>query len=729
MVSAVSLIGAAFAVGGSYFAVDTLRDVLIAKTITMPYATRMAIASAAALGGLLVISNMAAQDARKQTKRNLGKQLMNAEGYDHRKDGSWSRMVADTPTDTVMHQVDIFHDSFITDVDEAHRAAQRWLRKNENDRFDQIHYIIDMIDTGKWGMEYIALDTMDAEELTFHDWSDQEMMTHGKDDSFEDWVEHEIDSHGNLTLRDWADDEEESHIQRYGAESDDPSDMTCHYCEKDGSKRGGLVTWPSGLAVCEMCFDEVEEMGAETKVRRHPLDRFTKQRKPSKDSYRRRGRRSALRSMMAAEDDTVYMIETEYHSWDNWQNDCIAYDSFGPYATEAGAKKALKEMMEDEAERWTQHDDLRDPDTNEPMFTFGLDLDEYGNLEIKPSGMSLGDFTQKHTKTEHKGGRAFDGMTYSGVVVAKQIKAADSDDDDDDTRPIPDREPRRGAPDLWFAEDDVRQFTPQEAVEYLRSGDNCVWLIDYSDHNYGDDERPHYDYPIEDPDELETMIFEGVFEEGSPFHGTIIANGTSYDLDMWKDEPGGIHPSFAENPDWMKGMDEDEYADWANSWNSRSRGAFTNKDAEVFEAFSISDRPVSVKFGPGTSGNAKMKATFTDASGDTKTTQFGYKGMSDFTKHKDEGRRDSYLARHGSKGQNQNWKDPTTAGALSRYVLWEKTSLPAAKSAFKKRFNLRAEDLDTEDSYVGYQVSPFITETDRMAAWVYEPVYSDEDAL
>ena len=70
-------------------------------------------------------------------------------------------------------EVDLFHDSFITDVDEAHRAAQRWLRKNENDRFDQIHYIIDMIDTGKWGMEYIALDTMDAEELTFHDWSDR----------------------------------------------------------------------------------------------------------------------------------------------------------------------------------------------------------------------------------------------------------------------------------------------------------------------------------------------------------------------------------------------------------------------------------------------------------------------------------------------------------------------------------------------------------------------------
>jgi hypothetical protein len=160
--------------------------------------------------------------------------------------------------------------------------------------------------------------------------------------------------------------------------------------------------------------------------------------------------------------------------------------------------------------------------------------------------------------------------------------------------------------------------------------------------------------------------------------------------------------------------------------NDDCRGDEKVLDAEVFEAFSISDRPVSVKFGPGTSGNAKMKAVFTDASGDTKTTQFGYRGMSDYTKHKDADRRSAYLARHGSKAQGENWKDPTTAGALSRYVLWEKTSLPAAKSAFKKRFNLRAEGswTDEDDIYVGYQVSPFITQWDRSAIWTYETDYS-----
>jgi len=97
-----------------------------------------------------------------------------------------------------------------------------------------------------------------------------------------------------------------------------------------------------------------------------------------------------------------------------------------------------------------------------------------------------------------------------------------------------------------FNNPDARTFTPGEALVYLRSGDNCVWLIDYSDHNYGDEEYPHYDYPIEDPDELETMIEEGVFEKDSPFYGTVIANDTSYALGMWKDQPGGKHPSYVE---------------------------------------------------------------------------------------------------------------------------------------------------------------------------------------
>ena len=47
--------------------------------------------------------------------------------------------------------------------------------------------------------------------------------------------------------------------------------------------------------------------------------------------------------------------------------------------------------------------------------------------------------------------------------------------------------------------------------------------------------------------------------------------------------------------------------------------------------------------------------------------------------------RASYIRRHREK---ENWNNPLTAGALSRYLLWEKTTLASAIKAFKKRFKL-----------------------------------------
>ena len=49
--------------------------------------------------------------------------------------------------------------------------------------------------------------------------------------------------------------------------------------------------------------------------------------------------------------------------------------------------------------------------------------------------------------------------------------------------------------------------TPNQALEYLKSGDNCVWLVGYS--------AGERDYPIEESEELATLIEEGVFEEDS----------------------------------------------------------------------------------------------------------------------------------------------------------------------------------------------------------------------
>ena len=82
----------------------------------------------------------------------------------------------------------------------------------------------------------------------------------------------------------------------------------------------------------------------------------------------------------------------------------------------------------------------------------------------------------------------------------------------------------------------------------------------------------------------------------------------------------------------------------------------------------------------------KFDAVFEFPDGHTKTTPFGARGMSDYTKHKDVTRRARYLKRHA--GMGEDWKDPPTAGALSRWILWNKPTFKASLSDYKKRFNL-----------------------------------------
>lgn len=98
-------------------------------------------------------------------------------------------------------------------------------------------------------------------------------------------------------------------------------------------------------------------------------------------------------------------------------------------------------------------------------------------------------------------------------------------------------------------------------------------------------------------------------------------------------------------------------------------------------------KPYKVEISEATAKGKKKKAVFYDKDGKKiKTVQFGAEGMSDFTKHKDTDRRDRYDARHKP---NQNWNDPMTAGALSKYILWNKPSLSASISDYKRKFNLK----------------------------------------
>ena len=90
---------------------------------------------------------------------------------------------------------------------------------------------------------------------------------------------------------------------------------------------------------------------------------------------------------------------------------------------------------------------------------------------------------------------------------------------------------------------------------------------------------------------------------------------------------------------------------------------------------------------PSTKSEKKYMAIFYDDDGKKKkTTHFGQRGALDFIKSKgDEERKKRYLDRHRKR---ENWNSFMTAGALSRWILWNKPTLKASITDYKKRFNL-----------------------------------------
>jgi HAD superfamily hydrolase (TIGR01662 family) len=116
-------------------------------------------------------------------------------------------------------------------------------------------------------------------------------------------------------------------------------------------------------------------------------------------------------------------------------------------------------------------------------------------------------------------------------------------------------------------------------------------------------------------------------------------------------------------------------------------------EAETFNAESM--KPYSVEISRSTNDEKKLMAVFSDEEGDKiKTTHFGQRGASDYTKHGEKERMERYLERHGggtTTSTKEDWKDPTTAGSLSRWILWNKPDLKASFNDYKRRFNLEGE--------------------------------------
>ncbi len=68
-----------------------------------------------------------------------------------------------------------------------------------------------------------------------------------------------------------------------------------------------------------------------------------------------------------------------------------------------------------------------------------------------------------------------------------------------------------------------------------------------------------------------------------------------------------------------------------------------------------------------------------------KKVYFGQASASDFTKHKDEDRKNRYILRHQT---NEDWGKSgiDTAGFWSRWLLWNKPTIKESYDDIKKRF-------------------------------------------
>jgi hypothetical protein len=81
----------------------------------------------------------------------------------------------------------------------------------------------------------------------------------------------------------------------------------------------------------------------------------------------------------------------------------------------------------------------------------------------------------------------------------------------------------------------------------------------------------------------------------------------------------------------------------------------------------------------------RYSAHFKTDDGKIKVVSFGSPDHDNFTIHKNEKRKQQYLARHKKDLQTN---DPTRAGYLSYYLLWNKPTLKDSIKDYKMRFNL-----------------------------------------
>ena len=79
----------------------------------------------------------------------------------------------------------------------------------------------------------------------------------------------------------------------------------------------------------------------------------------------------------------------------------------------------------------------------------------------------------------------------------------------------------------------------------------------------------------------------------------------------------------------------------------------------------------------------KPEKKFYIITNDNKKVYFGAAGYEDFTTHKDEARKQRYIARHK---KNEDWDDINSAAFWSRFYLWEYPTKKQAYENIKKKY-------------------------------------------
>jgi len=95
--------------------------------------------------------------------------------------------------------------------------------------------------------------------------------------------------------------------------------------------------------------------------------------------------------------------------------------------------------------------------------------------------------------------------------------------------------------------------------------------------------------------------------------------------------------------------------------------------------------PVPVHLTPSPKKEKKFRAIFRNG----RHVDFGQKGYSDYTLHKDAVRMKRYLNRHRGMGETWGVKGIQTPGFWARWLLWSEPSLTRAKKLMTQKFGIK----------------------------------------